>query len=245
MKKDINFLKEYLIAHRGFHNISKGIPENSMVAFKEAIDNNYIIELDIHLLKDKNIVVFHDDNLERMTGLNKKINEFTYSQIANLNLKNTDEHIPLLKDVLQFVDGKVPIIIELKYDSKYGKLENQLIKLLSQYNGKYAVKSFNPLSIYWFKKHSPNTIRGQLSYDYNDYKKNPITKFILKNMLFNFITKPDFISYGIKSLPNKKIAKIRKNKIILGWTIKNKDDLIYAQKYCDNYICENFDKLKE
>ena len=243
MKKDLSFLKENLIAHRGAHNINKNIPENSVKAFKEAIKNNYIIELDVHMLKDNNVVVFHDDNLKRMTGVNKKIKDVTYEEVKKLKLQNTDNYIPLFKDVLNLIDGKVPIIIELKYDVKCGKLEKEVIEILKNYNGKYVVKSFNPFTVYWFKKNYPDIIRGQLSCNFKSEKINFIKKFFCKHMLFNFITKPDFISYGVKSLPNKKVEKYRKNILVLGWTIRNKEDLAKAKKYCDNYICENFDKI--
>ena len=245
MKKDLSFLKENLIAHRGAHNINKGIPENSIKAFKEAIKNNYIIELDIHLLKDNNIVVFHDDDLIRMTGVDKKLKDTTYEEIKDLKLQNTDNYIPLFKDVLDLIDGKVPIIVEFKYDVKTGKLEEEAMKLLNLYKGKYVIKSFNPFSLIWFKKNYPQIIRGQLSYDFKGKKMNPIHKFFCKKMLLNIISKPDFISYGVKSLPNKKIKKYRKDILILGWTVKTKKDLEKAKKYCDNFICENFEELKE
>lgn len=116
--KDLKFLTKNLIAHRGMHNKEKGIPENSMKAFDEAVINNYIIELDIHILKDDVIVVFHDDNLERMTGVSKNIKSVTYNEIKNLYLNNTIYKIPLLEDVLKKIDGRVPIIIELKIDNK-------------------------------------------------------------------------------------------------------------------------------
>ncbi|MBE6160177.1 MAG: glycerophosphodiester phosphodiesterase [Lactobacillales bacterium] len=243
MKKDLSFLKENLIAHRGAHNINKGIPENSIKSFEEAIKHNYIIELDIHLLKDNNIVVFHDDDLKRMTGLNKKIKDTTYEEIKDLKLQNTDNYIPLFKDVLELVDGKVPIIVEFKHDVKCGRLEKETMKLLNKYKGKYVMKSFNPLTLIWFKKNYPDVIRGQLSYNFKGKKINLIHKFFCKNMLLNFITKPDFISYGIKSMPNKKINKYRKDILILGWTIKTKKDLEKAKKYCDNFICENLEEL--
>lgn len=150
-------------------------------------------------------------------------------------------HIPLFRDVLKLINGKVPLIIELKYDVKTGILEEETIKLLKDYKGKYAIKSFNPNSIIWLKKNAPNIIRGQLSSDFKYDKMNFIRKLFLKNMIFNKISKPDFISYDIRALPNNKINKLRKNKLILGWTIYNKKDLKKAKMYCDNYICENME----
>ena len=154
-----SFLKKELIAHRGLHN--KSIPENSIPAFKEAIKKNYIIELDVHALKDGNVVVFHDDNLKRLTGFDKKIKDTTYDEIRNLRLNNTNNHIPLFKDVLKLVDGRVPLLIELKYDNKVGFLEDKLINILNDYKGLYAFQSFSPFSLMYLKKYS-NVPRGLL-----------------------------------------------------------------------------------
>lgn len=237
--RDINFLKKSLIAHRGFHNIKENIPENSIEAFKLAIEKGYIIELDLHILKDNNIVVFHDDNLFRMTGVNKKIKDCTYNEIKDLRLNNTDNYIPLFTDVLKIVDGRVPLLIELKYDVKVGKIEKEVMKILNGYKGKYAIMSFNPLSVFYLKRKYPDVIRGQLSCNYKDVKINFIKRYILKNMYFNFITKPDFIAYAIKSMPCKKVEEFRRNGLVLGWTIKSEEGLKKAKLYFDNFICEN------
>ena len=241
MNKNIDFLISNLIAHRGYHNINNNIPENSIKAFEEAIKNNFIIELDVHILRDGKIVVFHDDNLNRMTGINKNIKDMEYRQIEKLKLQGTDQKIPLLEEVLELVNGKVPIIIELKYDVKSGLLEKKLIEILKKYKGKYAIKSFNPFSVNYIRKHFPEAIRGQLSSDFKGSNIPKIKKIFLSKMLFNFITKPDFISYDIKALPNKRITKLRKNKLILGWTARDVKDLEKAKKYCDNIIFENIE----
>lgn len=241
--KDLSFLCENLIAHRGYHNKSEGIPENSIVAFDRAIQNNYIIELDVHILKDNNIVVFHDNDTMRMTGKKIDLKTATLNEISELKLNDTKYKIPLFEEVLKLVNGKVPIIIELKTDNKPGRLEMELTKLLKNYNGKYVVKSFNPMSVYWFKKHEPNIIRGQLSAEFKKDKMLWIKKFLLRNLYFNILTKPDFVSYCIESFPNKRVKKFRKKHIVLGWTAR--DNIIFekGKKYCDNLICENFEKL--
>lgn len=241
--KNLDFLTGNLIVHRGMYNINKGIPENSLRAFEMAIKNNYIIELDLHLLKDNSVVVFHDDNLERMTGINKNIKECTYDEIKDLKLNSTEYHIPLLKTVLELVDGKVPLVIEFKYDVKPGLLEKEAMKFLQKYNGDYVVKSFSPLSVNWFRKNYPKIIRGQLVSSYEKLELNGFLKLLLRNMFFNFITRPDFISCNIQALPNKKVAKCRETKPVLGWVIRNKDDMNKAKKYCDNFICENIEEL--
>lgn len=243
MKRDLSFLSSNLIAHRGYHDKLNGIPENSMKAFIKAIQNNYIIELDVHILKDGNVVVFHDDNLKRLTGIDKKLKNMNYDEIKNLKLYDTDEVIPLLTDVLKLVSGKVPLIIELKTDVKVGKLEREVLKILQSYEGKFCIKSFNPLSIYYIKRKNSHIIRGQLVSELKNEKMNKLLKIILSKMLFNFIVKPDFISCDIKFVAHKRIQKLRKNKVILGWTIRNKSNMEKAKKYCDNFIVENIDKI--
>jgi glycerophosphoryl diester phosphodiesterase len=174
-----------------------------------------------------------------MTGINKDLKDCTYEEIASLKLKNTDNYIPLFKDVLKIVNGKVPLLIELKSDNRVGRLEKEVMKELKNYKGKYAIQSFHPLTLLYLKKHYPDIIRGQLSCNFNNEKINPILKYLLKNMFFNFITKPDFVSYGIDSIPNKNVERFRKKHLVLGWTIKTKADIEKAKKYCDNYIFEN------
>lgn len=234
---DTRFLKKNLIAHRGLHNSI--IPENSVSAFKEAIKYNYIIELDVHMLKDGSVVVFHDDNLKRMTGVDKKIKDTTYEEIKDLQLLNSNEHIPLLKDVLKLVDGNVPLLIELKYDNKVGLLEDELINILKNYKGLYAFQSFNPKSLIYLKKKCPNIPKGLLVSDFSRSNINIVKKIILKKMVLNFLVQPDFISVNYNYLNNKKIKKYRENKLILTWTIRNKEDINKYKDLCDNFIVEN------
>lgn len=241
---DVNFLRKKLIAHRGLFDKNNNIPENSIIAFEQAIKYGYSIELDVHLLNDGKIVVFHDDNLKRMTGIDKKVKDCNYDEIKKLKLDNTDCEIPLFEDVLKLVDKKVPILIEIKNDRKTGETERELIKLLKNYKGKYAIQSFNPFSLIWFKKNYPNIPRGQLASDFSKDKMLKIQKYILKNLYLNFLTKPDFVSYSINSFPNKKVSEFRKmGKLVLGWTVKTKSDYKNAKKYCDNIIGENLQNL--
>lgn len=245
MKKDLEFLKNKIVAHRGYHDINIGIPENSIPAFKRAIEKNYLIEFDLHLLKDGNVVVFHDDNLKRMTGLDSPIKDKTYKELQNLNLLNTSEHIPLFSDILKLINGKVPIIIELKFDNKCGLLEDKVLNTLKDYKGKYAIKSFNPLTVNYLRKKAPNVIRGQLSSDFKTDNINILKKKFMQSMLYNIITKPDFISYDIRALPSKRLKKLRKNKLIMVWTIKDKTSFIVAQNNCDTFIMENIEDIIE
>ena len=216
-----------IIAHRGIHN--EAIPENSMKAFSLALKKNIPIEFDVHILKDKNIVVFHDDNLKRMTNKNKFIKECTYEEIKDLKLKNTDEKIPLLKDVLKLVDGKVLLDIELKMDVTDHSLEDGLIEILKDYNGEVILKSFDYRKVKYLKKHTNYKI-GLLIKRMSGFKD-----FIIRNINFNIMIKPDFLACNKNMLDCKSVKTFKKDIYI--WTIKNKDELkIYKSDY---YISEN------
>ena len=242
--KDLSFLRDRMIAHRGLHDLK--IKENTIPAFKNAINYNYVIELDVHVLKDNNVVVIHDDNLIRACGINKRIKDMTYEEIKVLKLFNTDESIPLLEDVLKIINGRVPIIIELKTDNLVPKLEKQVLKILKNYHGLFAIQSFSPISLYYIRCKNRNIIIGQLVSDFKNNQMNFIKKFTLKKMFLNFIIKPDFISCNLNYLSRKKIKKLRKNKLILGWTVRTIHQYEKYKDLCDNIIFENIlDFLKQ
>jgi glycerophosphoryl diester phosphodiesterase len=226
------------IAHKGIHNGK--VPENSLTAFQKAVEGNFPIELDVHIIKSGEVVVFHDDNLKRMCGIDKEISKCTFTELRELYLKNSHERIPLLSEALAKIDGKVPLLIELKYDQPTGRLEAATLEILKYYKGKYALQSFNPLSLRWLKKHAPNIPRGQLASDFKGNKKVSILlKPLLKNIWHFSTTKPDFISYDIHALPSKRIAKLRAaGTPVLGWTVSDITESKEALKYCDNLICE-------
>ena len=228
--KDLTFLTSSLIAHRGLHSDTVG--ENTLLSFEKAIAKNYIIELDLRLTKDKEVIVYHDNNLKRLTGIDKEVKDLTYEEIKKITLK-TGEHIPKFSEALRVIDGKVPILIELKIDNKYGVLEKEVVKYLDNYEGKFAIQTFNPFSLYWFKQHRKDYIRGELVT--LEYNFNFITNLICKYMILNPIIKPDFISMNIKKLPNQ---RIRNKYVLIGWTVRNKKDLQKFKNSCDNLICE-------
>lgn len=245
MEKDISFLKGKIVAHRGMHNIYKKIPENSISAFSEAIKNGYAIEFDVHILKDDMLVVFHDDNLKRVCGIDIDIKDKTYDEIKDIKLFNTEEHIPTFEEVLNVIDGKVPIVIEVKHDVKSNKIIDLIMEKLKDYKGKYVIKSFDPFKILYLKKNYPEVIRGQLSASFKKDKMPKIEKILLKNLFFNFLTKPDFISYEVGALPNKHVEKFRKTKPVFVWTIRNKSQYEKAKEYGDTFIAEGINRLEE
>ena len=237
-----SFIVQQYIAHRGFHN--ETLPENSLGAFQNAIDNNYAIELDVQLLKDDTVAVFHDTKLARMTNKDGYIQNLTKEDLVKHKLLDTDYSIPTLEDVLKLVDGKVGILIEIKNETtKVGKLEKAVCKLIRNYNGPVAIQSMNPLSLEWFSKYAPKILRGQLSYFYNDENAKELSwakRFVLKRMMLNKRSKPDFISYSVLNLPNRFIKKY-KNLPLIGWTVKSQEQYRQVAKHVDNIIFEGFD----
>jgi len=225
----LNWLTKIPIAHRGLHDNERNIPENSMIAFESAVAAGYPVELDVQLLRDNNIAVFHDSFLSRMTDLGGAIYNTTADQLKNIKLLKSDQTIPLLEDVLDLINGKVPVIVELKSRRAVGKLESQVHNILSHYKGEFAVESFNPLSIKWFKDNAPELIRGLLS------------GIIGRGRLFAKLSKPHFLACDIRYLPSTAISTLRsKGYPVIGYTAKSKNDYERAAEYCDNIIFEGF-----
>lgn len=235
----MNIDKFKFIAHRGLFDREK-IPENSMLAFDKALEKGYSIEVDVNMTQDGYIVVFHDNSLKRMTGIKNDITTMTLSEIKKLKLLGTENKIPTFEDVLLQVSGKVPILIEVKPNSKYKELMEKLINLLEKYNVKYSIQSFDPRVVYWLKKNTPQISRGQIASKNIREVKSRILKILLGKMVFNVITKPNFVSYQYLSI-NEKFYKKQKNKgrEVIAWTLKNKEDYEKIRDYCDMVVFEN------
>ena len=211
-----------IIAHRGVHD-NKNTPENSLKAFYKALIEKYPIELDIQLTKDNEIVVFHDKNLKRMTGVDKNVSDLTLDEIKKLKLLNTNEQIPTLDEVLKLVNGKVLLDIEIKPTDKYKEICALLNEKLKNYKGDVLVKSFDYRIPRWFKKNNPNIKRGLLLSDTNHC------------MLRLLTCKPDFLAISKKC----DIKPFLKKYPILLWTIKGKNEIDKYNNVTTNFICNN------
>lgn len=231
-------------AHRGLHDNKSEAPENSLAAFKKAVDNGYGIELDVQITKDMVPVVFHDNDLKRACGVNKKISEIEYKDLAKYRLFKSKEKIPTLREALNCIDGKVPIIIELKIPWNPNNICMAVSKELKNYKGLFCIESFNPFGLGWYKKHFPDVVRGQLSTNFAKEKieGSRMQYFILKHLLFNFHTKPDFIAYdykykkGLSFTICRKLYKIK----TAAWTIQSQKDLEDNKEYFDMIIFDSF-----
>lgn len=234
-----SWLVECPIAHRGLHD--KTAPENSLPAFQKAIDAGYPIEIDVQLISDGTVVVFHDESLSRLTGNDGYLKFLTKADLEILRLEGTKEKIPTFEETLKFVNGKVPILIEVKNKNKVGELEKRVIEILKDYKGEYAVQSFNPYVLNYFYEHAPHIPRGQLSGYMHGERLPFFQKFALKRMLLNSKTShPDFISYESKCVPNRFVRKYKKIPLLV-WTVRNQAEYLRVVKYCDNVIFEDFE----
>ena len=237
--KGKSFFDEYMfIAHRGLHDDE--VPENSLLSFKTAIEKGYAIENDIHVLKDDNVVVFHDDTLKRMCGIDKNIEDCTIEELNELTLKNTNEKIPTLQECLDLVNGQVPLLIEFKCLNKAtcDRLCEKANEILKDYKGKYAIQSFYPFVLTWYKKNRPDVLRGQLA---SAFYKEDISKKLLGAMIFNFVARPQFISYEYCH-KNNFFLKIC---LFLGaypiaWTYKKQEEIDSTKDTFKNFIFEKF-----
>lgn len=236
------WLVESPIAHRGLRN--GDIPENSIKSFKKAMEKNYTIELDVQLTKDKKLVVFHDDNLKRMTNCDKKVKDVNYQDLKKLRLENTDEKIPTLKEVINLVDNKVPLLIEIKNSDDVKSVCEATYNEMKNYKGRYAIQSFNPFALEYFKKKDEKILRGQLS---GTLKKDAdnlklYEKFLLKNLMLNFKSKPNFICYELDGINNLSVRLLQgRNYPIISWTIENEEDMKKAYEKTDNIIFDNIE----
>lgn len=208
------------IAHRGLFKEDQSIPENSLAAFARAVEAGYGIELDVQLSRDGKVVVFHDNDLKRVCGLEQPVNALTFRQLQKLRLCGTEEKIPLFTDVLKLVKGKVPMIVELKAGGKDKLLCGKVRAILEDYQGEYCIESFDPRIVGWFKKHMPQVVRGQLSCPADLCKKGTsvISAFALSHLLMNFVSRPQFIAYkvGPKPLTVQIVEKLGAKKVC--WT---------------------------
>lgn len=231
-----------MFAHRGYHNKEKLIPENSMAAFRAAVAHGYGIELDIHITRDGKVVVFHDDTLERMCGEHGKVEDYTLEELQKFHLLNTTERIPELQEVLEYVDGRAPLLVELKIPGRDLRVCEASYDILKTYHGKYLVQSFNTLGLQWYRKYAPAILRGQLSSNLTaDPLNDPyILRFLVKYLMLNVIGRPDFISYKLKDLPNCSVLLCRWlwRIPVAVWTLRTEQALQQGKAKYDMYIFE-------
>ena len=235
LNKSIEWLKDIQIANRGLHSIENKVPENTISAFEKAIENSVAIKLDVSMLKDDSIVVFHDNDLNRCCEKSVKIKGMCLKELKNVRLFNTDHKIPLLADALDYIDGRVHIIIQINDNVPARKICFKLLQILKNYKGKVAIESSNPFICLWLKKHAPEYTRGIIV---SSYKKSKfLNKLSMSKFLFVPLFKPDFLSVDIKMLKNKRVKKAReKGYIVIGGVFRDKLEYIKYNNFCDSML---------
>ena len=242
-KPDMTSFQNWLYAHRGLHDNGSDAPENSLAAFQKAVDEGFGIELDVQLSKDGVPVVFHDYTLKRICGAEGNVCEFTCEELQQFRLCGSNQRIPKFAEVLKLVDSKVPLIVELKFESADTSVCQAADILLSEYRGTYCIESFNPLGVWWYRKHRKNVVRGQLSDDFRkEGEHRGLLYFLLQNLLFNWVGKPDFVAYNHK-YPNclsRRLCRTLYHNTAVAWTVKTPQELKEAKKNFDIYIFDSF-----
>lgn len=230
-------------AHRGLHDNESQAPENSMAAFCKAVEAGYGIEMDVQMTKDGLPVVFHDFTLERVCGQKGKVCDYTYEELQKFHLCKSKETIPLFEDVLRLVDGRVPLIVELKIELTDLSVCGKADELLRNYSGLYCIESFNPLGVLWYRNHNRNIVRGQLAEAFSRTGEfsGPLYA-LLQNLMFNGITKPDFVAYNHRDADvlSRKICHGLYGGMAVAWTIRSQEELDRAKKHFDIFIFDSF-----
>ncbi len=241
-----DWLYDTYVAHRGIYDNDAGVIENTMPAFRKAVEMGYNIELDVQLTKDGQLITYHDDNLKRIFGIDKFVDEFTFDELQSLRfLQSETARIPLFSEVCELCAGKVGIMIEIKKKASNEldhKVEDELLKVLKPFEGKldFIVKSFNPFSVDYMRVKAPSYRRGFLSYansldDYKDYQQP-----MVERLLFDKDRKVEFFDFLIKK-PESQLLKTMIGKMpIIFWTVDSQETYDLAMKLGNNIIFEHF-----
>lgn len=240
-KPDMTPFLGWLYAHRGLHN--KGdAPENSLRAFERAVQAGYGVELDVQLSRDGIPVVFHDDTLNRVCGVEGRVGDYTYEELRGLRLCGTDQRIPRLEEVLKLVDGLVPLIVEMKAGTSDVSVCPVADRLLAAYKGVYCMESFNPLAVFWYRCNRKGVVRGQLSDGFVKGGKKGVLCFLSQNLLFNWLGKPDFVAYNhhFSGIWSRRLCRRLYRNTAVAWTVQSREELDAARKQFDLFIFDGF-----
>ena len=241
-RPDVTPLLGRYYAHRGLHDNNSDAPENSMAAFRKAVEAGYGIELDVQLTRDRIPVVFHDETLDRVCGVPGKVRDFTFEELQQFSLLRSQERIPRFADFLNLVDGKIPLIVEIKIHENAAAVCEKVDELLRDYKGVYCVESFHPMAMKWYKEHRPDVVRGQLSTSFNKpFKKESLPENAVHYLLTNFLCRPDFIAYDHLHKHNisRLVCQIFRP-LNVTWTVKSQTQLDACRKDFDLFIFEGF-----
>lgn len=245
---DWEHFRKWRYAHRGFHDREKGIPENSLAAFKRAAANGFGAELDVHLMRDGRLAVLHDASLLRTAGADVLIEDLTAEELENYRLEGTEQRIPLLEEVLPLFAGRAPVIVELKAErGNANALSAAACRVLKKHKGEYCVESFDPQCLAWLWQNEPGILRGQLSENFTAHGEAQHLpggiRWMLANLLLNVRTRPDFIAYRFEDRGNLSLRLCRSVYKVqeVSWVVRDRADMEKAEAAGNLVIFENFD----
>ena len=228
-------------AHRGLHDAAAGVPENSLPAFRRAVSLGFGIELDVQLTADGEVVVFHDKNLERVCGVHRDLGDCTWPKLQTFALSGTDARIPRFVDVLAEIDGRVPLLVEVKYHAKKSELCEKTAKLLQNYHGVVAIESFHPWIVAWWKRHAPQTARGILAENFEMRRSLKFPASIAAGRLWlNAWMRPDFVAYRFEDRAMPAVQRFARRGACFYWTIRSAAELAAAETAGGTAIFEGF-----
>lgn len=231
----VGWLKTHVFAHRGLHG--PGVIENSPAAFTEAIVRGLGIECDVQRSSDGQAIVFHDWDLERLTGQTGQLIDFSAAQLGKIPLVGGDDTIPTLRQVLDLIGGHVPLLIEIKSrpDLHVVPLCLAVRRVLEGYQGHVAVMSFDPRVSRWFARYSPHTIRGLVMTE--GAKRTLFAQSRRHFALWQ--ARPQFLAYDVQDLPSRFATGLRRRGLpLLAWTVNSPEMATRAAAQADAPIAE-------
>ncbi len=235
------------IAHRGLHNRSLGLIENTIGAALAAIEGKFAIECDVQLTKDGEVIVFHDDELDRLTDGVGPVKHKTLHEIKALTLKGSKEKIPTLKEFLNAISNRTPLICEIKSEfDQNSEPTRRCCDILSLYNGPVAVKSFDPYCVGLVREYLPTHPRGFIGESFYDDPEwdflGDSKKKYLKSLQHLSDNDPDFLSWYQKDVEEigPRLSREYTGLPLMTWTIRSQADQIRVSNYSDQIVFENF-----
>ena len=235
------WLLDQPFAHRGLHDAHR--VENSLAAVEAAVERGFGVEVDLRLSADRVPVVFHDKDLARLCGLSLPLSALTADSLSTQSLGGTAHSIPRLSELLTLVSGRVPLLLEIKNETRPGPLEEEVARLLKSYPGPVALQSFNPLSLRRLKALCPERPRGLLSQHFQseEVSLDPLRRWLLRHLLLAPLCDPTFVAYCLEDIsrPPLGLARLRRAGCpLLLWTIRDPEGRERASLLGDNYIFE-------
>lgn len=237
------------LAHRGLHTASQGCIENTLSAFSAAISAGYGIELDVQRSADDVAVVFHDDDMDRLTGATGAFRNYTAAELGRTVLRGSTDTIPTLSEVLALVAGKVPLLVEIKenwntMEDTDGILEKAVAEALAGYAGPVAVMAFNPHCIAHMARLAPDLPRGLTTEAYDPVQNAPIPAEVcarLREIPDYDRTGSSFISHQASDLGRPRVAELKaQGAAILCWTVRSAEDEAKARTVAQNITFEGY-----